>query len=116
MFQVNDDHIRRSDIQEIFYHIPSADNIITDRRILFIGEFVPYPSSDRPGKMMLTASSNHLRPEQRGCPQYHNKDTLMSNLFILFKKVHEGHIDPRNGTLNNWINKASDDRYWNQLI
>ena len=40
----------------------------------------------------------------------------MSNLCILFKKLHGVHIDPRNGTLKDCINKASDYRYWNQLI
>ena len=25
-------------------------------------------------------------------------------------------IDPRNGNLKDWINKASDEIYWNQLI
>ena len=54
--------------------------------------------------------------EQGGCPQHHNKYTLVSNLCLLFEKLHEVYIDPRLGTLNYWINKAGDKRYWNRLI
>ena len=66
--------------------------------------------------MTLTESCNHLRSEQGGRPQYHNKDTLVSNLCLLFKKVHEVLIYAWNEILKDWIKKASDERYWNQLI
>ena len=90
--------------------------MIAARQLLFIGKVVRYPLSDRPAKMMLTVICNHSGSEQGGRPQYHNKDTLVSNLCLLFKKVHEVYIDSRNGTLNDWIKKISDDIYWNQLI
>ena len=54
--------------------------------------------------MMLTASCNHLRPEQGGHTQYHNKYTLVSNLCILLERVQEVYIDPSYGTLKDWIN------------
>ena len=55
---------------------------------------------------MLTASCSHLRPEQGGRPKYHNKDTLVSKLCLLFEKLHEVHIDPWNGTLKDWIKRG----------
>ena len=102
--------------KEIFYNIPIVDNMIEARQILFIGKVVQDTFSGRPAKMMLTASCNHSKPEQVGRRQYKNKDTLVNNLCLLFKKLHEVHIYPQNGILKDWINEASDDRYWNQLI
>ena len=116
MFQVKNDHIYRADTREIFYNIPSTRNIISARQILFIGKVVRYPLYDRPSKMILTASCNHLRIEQGGCPEYHNKYNLVRNLCLLFKKVHEVHIYPWNGTLKDCINEASDEIYRNHLI
>ena len=51
MLQVKDDRIRRVDILEIFYNIPSADNMVADRQIIFIGKVVRNTSSDRPEKL-----------------------------------------------------------------
>ena len=67
-------------------------------------------------KRILTSSYHYSRPEQGGRPQYHNKDTLMSNLCILFKKLHWFHIEYWYGSLMDWINEDSDKIYWNQLI
>ena len=50
MFQVKDDHIHRSDIQEMLCIIPSVENMITSRQLLFIGCVIWYPSYDRPEK------------------------------------------------------------------
>ena len=43
MFQVKYDHIRLEDIQERFYNIPSVENMIDARQLLFIGKAVQYP-------------------------------------------------------------------------
>ena len=66
--------------------------------------------------MMLSASCDNLKTEQGGWPQYNIKDTLLRNLCFLFKRVHGVHINPWNGTLKDFINKASDITYCNQLI
>ena len=65
---------------------------------------------------MLTENCNHLRPEQGGCTQYHNKDTIVSNLCFLFKNKIKVYIDTQNGILKYCINKSSDEIYWNKLI
>ena len=114
MFQVNYNNICRADIREKFYYIPSVENIIAVRQKNIIGKLFQDPSSERPPKMMLIAGFNHSRPEQGGCPQYHNKDTLVSNLYHLFNKLHEVHIYTRNETLKDWINQTSDERYRKQ--
>ena len=116
MSQVKEDHIHRADIREMFYNIPSVENTIAAMQLIFIGKVIRYPSSDWPSKMMPTESCNHSRPEQGGHPQYHNKDTLVSNLCLFFERLHELYIDPWYGTLKDWIYEASDERYWNQLI
>ena len=65
---------------------------------------------------MLKASCNNLSLEQGVHPKYHNKDTPVSNLCLLFKIVHEVYINPRHGTLKDWINEAIDEIYLNQII
>ena len=62
-FQVKYDHIHRADIREMLYNILSVENMIAASQIFFIGKVVRDSSSDRPAKMMLTESFNHLRPE-----------------------------------------------------
>ena len=67
-------------------------------------------------KMMLRASDNKLRTEKGGHPQYHNSDTFVINHCLLFKKIHEVHIDSRYETKKDCINTASDKRYQNRII
>ena len=50
MFQVKYNHIHWSDIQERLYNIPSVENMIASRQLLFIGKVVWDPSFDRPEK------------------------------------------------------------------
>ena len=90
------DHIHRADIREMFYNIPSVDNMIAERQLLLIGKVFRNPSPDSPEVAMLAARCNNLRSEQGGGTKYHNKYTLVRNLFLLFKKVHEVHIYIRN--------------------
>ena len=78
-------HIRQAYIQERFYNIPSVENMIAARQLIFIGKVVRYPSYDWPGEIMLTSSCNNSKPEQGGRPQYHNKYALMSNPCLLFE-------------------------------
>ena len=51
-----------------------------------------------------------------GRPNYHNKDAPVKNLKLLqFASVQDVVIDNR-GNLKNWINEASDEKYWNALV
>ena len=116
MFQVKDGRIRQLYFRKIFYNIPCVESMILARELLFIGKVFQDPSSYWPAKMVLTKKFNHSRPEQVGRSQYHDKETIVSNLCLLFKKVHEVHIYPRYGTLNDCTNEARNERYRNQLI
>ena len=67
--------------KEIFYNIPIVENIIAVRHQHLLEKL--FKSYCLIGlKVMLIASCNHLIPEQGGHPQYHNKDTLVSNLYL----------------------------------
>ena len=86
--------------------------MIAARQMDFVGKLVHGPW-DRPAKRILTACCNHKR--LRGRPNYHNKDTLVKNLKLLFTKVDEVRIDDK-GSLKDWIKEASHKQYWEQLV
>jgi hypothetical protein len=62
---------------------------------------------------MITACCNHQ--QQVGCPQTHTKNTMVRNLQLLFKCVPTTNID-RYGSLKDWINEASNEKYWTALV
>ena len=62
---------------------------------------------------MITACCKHQR--RVGRPQTHTKNTMVQNLQLLFKNVPNTTID-RYGSLKDWINEASDEKYWTALV
>ena len=115
MFQVADDHITRAKTRQKFYSIPSIRNMIAVRQLSFIGKAVRSNTPGLPTKLMITACCNNKRHKKGGRPQLHNKDTLVSNLQLLFDKVNYVMIDDQ-GSLKDWIKYAQDPAIWRELI
>ena len=112
MTQVQEQRIRNEHVRKTFYDIPRIRNMIAARQMDFVGKVVRGDWS-QPAKRMLTASCSNIRLSGR--PNYHNKDALVKNLKLLFANVHDVVIDDR-GNLKDWINEASDEKYWNALV
>ena len=58
------------------------------------------------------ACCDHQR--QVGRPQTHTKSTLVWNLQLLFDRVPDTTIN-RYGSLKDWFDEASDEKYWTAL-
>ena len=86
--------------------------MIAARQMDFIGKVVRGDWS-QPCKRLITACCSNKRLQGR--PYYHNKDALVKNLKLLFANVQDVVIDDQ-GSLKNWINEASDEKYWKALV
>ena len=84
-------------------------------QLSFIGKVVRSDIPNLPTKFMITACCNHPRCEDHGRPQYHNKDTLVDNLKLLFEKVEYVKIDDK-GSIKDWIKYAQHVDIWKELI
>ncbi len=112
MTQVKDNRIWNNKVRYIFYDIPTVKNVITARQLDFIGKLIQGPP-DQLARNMLTACCNNQR--QVGHPQTHNKNNMVRNLQLLFAQIPTTHIN-RHGSLKDWINEASNEAYWTQLV
>jgi len=113
MTQVKDDHIKREDTLKMFYNIPNIRTTIAVRQLSFIGKAVRNDTPNLPTRLMITACCNHKRSSGR--PQLHNKDTLVSNLQLMFERIEYVNIDAT-GRLQDWIKYAQDASVWKELI
>ena len=68
---------------------------------------------DRPSRNMMTACCDHK--QRVGRPQTTGKIFMVENLWLLFRDINTVHIDCF-GSLRDWINEASSEDYWNQLV
>ena len=112
MTKVKEERICNEKVRQMFYSIPCARNMIAARQMDFIGKMIGGPS-DRPSRNMITACCDHKR--QAGRPQTTGKIFMVENLRLLFKDVNAVNID-RFGSLRDWIHKANNKSYWNQLV
>ena len=112
MSMVKEEKIRNERVSEMFYSIPCVRNMIAAQQMDFIGKMMRGPP-DRPLLNMITACCDHKR--RVGRPQTTGKIFMVENLRLLFRDVNTVHID-RFGSLRDWINKASNKDYWNQLV
>ena len=113
MAQVQEDHLKREHTREMFYGIADIRKTIAARQLSFIGKTVRNPTPDLSARLMITACCNHRRSSGR--PQLHNKDTLVSNLVLLFERIEYVNIDAK-GNLKDWIKYAQDSPIWKELI
>ena len=113
MTQVQEDHIKREHIREMFYGIADIRTTIAARQLSFVGKAVRNNIPGLPTRLMITACCNHERVPGR--PQLHNKDTLCNNLVLLFERVEYVTIDAK-GSLKDWIKYAQDAPIWKDLI
>ena len=113
MTQVQEDHIKREQTREMFYGIADIRTMIAARQLSFIGKSVRNSTPNLPARLMITACCKHRRPSGR--PQLHNKDTFVSNLVLLFKRIEYVNIDAK-GNLKDWIKYAQDSPIWKELI
>ena len=113
MAQVQEDHLKREHTREMFYGIADIRKTIAARQLSFIGKAVRNPTPDLSARLMITACCNHRRSSGR--PQLQNKDTLVSNLVLLFERIEYVNIDAK-GNLKDWIKYAQDSPIWKELI
>jgi len=113
MTQVKEDHIKREDILKMFYGIPNIRTTIAVRQLSFIGKVVRSNTPNLPTRLMITACCKHKRSSGR--PQLHNKDTLVSNLQLMFERIEYVNVDAT-GRLKDWIKYAQDASIWKELI
>jgi len=112
MTRVKDERLRNCRVREMFYNIPCVRNMIAARQMDFVGKMIRGPP-DRPSRNMITACCNHKR--RVGRPQTTGKNFMVENLRLLFTDVPTVTID-RYGSIRSWINEASDEKYWTQLV
>ncbi len=104
--------IRNTKIRDIFYDIPDVEHMIAARQLDFIGKAIRGPH-DWLSRCMITACCKLQR--RVGRPQTHTKNTMVQNLQLLFKNVPTTTIDRYDGS-KDWINEASDEKYWTALV
>jgi hypothetical protein len=110
--KVKENQIRNEKARKMFYSIPCAQNMITVRQANFIRKMMQGPP-DQPSRNMITVCCDHK--QRVGRPQMTGKNFMVENLRLLFQDVPTVHIDCY-GSLRDWIHKASDNIYWNQLV
>ena len=96
---VKEDQIKREDTLKMFYGIPNIRTTIAVRQLSFIGKAVRNSTPNLPTRLMITACCDHKRSSGR--PQLHNKDTLVSNLQLMFERIDYVNVDAR-GNLQDW--------------
>ncbi len=104
---VQEQHLQNEKIHRMFYNIPCVKNMITARQLGFLGKVVRGPIG-HPAHRMLTACCQHKR--NQGRPYLHNKDVIVRNLRLLFKKVPEVVID-NYGSVKDWFQEALHTKY-----
>ena len=114
MTQVKEDHIKREDILKMFYGIPNIRTTIAVRQLSFIGKAVRNDTPNLPTRLMITACCDHKRSSGR--PQLHNKDTLVSNIQLMFERIIKYVNVDATGRLKDWIKYAQDASIWKELI
>ncbi len=78
----------------------------------FMGKAIRGPHN-QPPRCMIPTCCNHQ--QQVGRPQTHTKNTMVWNLQLLFKNLPTTTID-RYGSIKDWINEASNEKYWTALV
>jgi hypothetical protein len=86
--------------------------MIAAQQLDFMGKAIQGPH-DRSSRCMITACCNHQQRVR--CPQTHTKNTMVRNLLLLFARVPTTTID-HYGSLKDWLNEASDEKYWTALV
>jgi hypothetical protein len=112
MSNVKEERIRNKKVRHLFYSIPCVRNMIAARQMDFVGNMIRGPP-DRPSRNMITVCCNHKR--RVGRPQTTGKNFMVDNLRLLFKDIDTVNVD-RFGSLRDWIHKANNADYWNQLV
>ncbi len=112
MTTVQEQRLQNDKVRKMFYSIPSVWKMIAARRMDFVGKMIRGPP-DRPSCNMITASCDHKR--HVGRPQMTGKNFMVKNLRLLFQDNHTVQID-RYGSLRTWIHKATNKKYWCQLV
>jgi len=106
MSRVKEKRIHNGKVRQMFYSIPCGRNMIAARQMDFIGKMIRCPPG-RPSRNMITACCDHKRRV--------GKNFMVENLGLLFKDVTTININ-QFGSLRDWIHKANDEAYWNQLV
>ncbi len=95
-----------------FYSIPCVRKMIAGRQANFIGKMIQGPPN-QPSRNMITTCCDHK--QQDGWLQTTRKNFMVENLHLLFQDITTVHIDHYR-SLRDWIHKASNKKYWNQLV
>jgi len=97
--QVQEERIRNDWVRKKFYDIPRVQNMVAARQMDFIGK-VCRGKWNLPTKRLITACCSQKRLAQR--PNFHNKNSIVKNLKLLFVDVQDVVIDDQ-GSLKDWI-------------
>jgi hypothetical protein len=109
---VQEQHLQNEKVSRMLYDIPCVKNMIAARQLGFLGKVVQGPI-DRPACHVLVACCQHKC--NQGHPYLHNKDVIVRNLRLLFKKVPEVVINDY-GSVKDWFQEALHEKYWTQLV
>ena len=90
--QVQEERIHNNKVRALLYGIPRVCNIIVGQQLDFIVQKMQ-GSWEIPAKRMITACYSNGRLRRR--LGFHNKDSLVQNLKLLFAEVGHVHIDVR---------------------
>jgi len=112
MTKVREQRLHNDNVRQMFYSIPCVRNMIATRQMDFVGKMIR-GLPDRPSRNVITTCCDHKR--RVGRPKTTGKNFMVENLRLLFQDTPTIQID-RHGSPRSWIHKASNKKYWCQLV
>ena len=107
MTEVKEERIRNAQVRERFFNIPTIQNQITKRQLVFIGKVVRNSDLQITTKI-LTAWCNHK--QKRGGVLHSNKKSIVQNIALILPCI------GKTGIMSEWVHYALDNGYWKYLI
>jgi hypothetical protein len=130
MQQVKDERITNKKVREMFFNIPSAQEMVAARQLSYLGKMVRNHDEEHLPLKLLTAWVNNKRPT--GGVLYTNKRSITTHLNLILPPIPEKPDadekslevkhwkrlveERRTGKLHHWIELAKDETYWEWLI
>jgi hypothetical protein len=130
MQQVKDERITNKKVREMFFNLPSAQEMVAARQLSYLGKMVRNHDEEHLPLKLLTAWVNNKRPT--GGVLYTNKRSITTHLNLILPAIPEKPDaderslevknwkrlveERRTGKLNQWIEMARDEEYWEWLI
>ena len=103
---VREQKIRNSQVRKLFLNIDTLENIISKRRLIFIGKIIRMKCNSVPARL-ISAFQMEKRP--LGRPNITVRYSFISDIGKIISNV-----DPA-GSFNNWVRVAFDESRWTEL-